>query len=490
MTATTSGRRRLGHALLAILLAACGGGSKEKVHPATPQSVAEKVGESGAGLAAGYLTALEALEQSVSTSALRDGLAPVQAALGAMLGSPVALPADLALPRFPADELRAYLTDRVFTSANVEERDAGSVTYLLPASAVCPYDLPDGSHSLSPQVSAPLSPLCVSLVDGLGLRIRATEPSDAEVRFAFLVGDGRASPLTVTLGPDAVEAAVDLSGAGAWLRDLLASAGAGGSVDLTLSGTVTLRLQVNRRTAVGSDVTFSASLPAPIAFRLASQGEEVAFGCQARAPLFSLRVDRIDATVTTALDLGVTTLSMPWDDGSGQPTGKQVEVTLGGLTFTSTVREGQAGDFAATGFGFGEVRSQVSIGGERYLSLDLSPRRVEVRFRRDVQFPTRTIFGAPPGTTLTVYADTRLVGGVDPSFAGKGYDFVLDADSGLAELSPYAAGDQVTVKVVNGTFTLDDGARSLTVPAGQCLLRNPPAVTQTWVDDYSAGTCP
>jgi hypothetical protein len=499
-------------------IAAC---SSASAPTATPQSVKTKASTYASALTAHGQAALDALGSLSSTSALENGLAPLADVFGGSSGTLSTVSEQttsflrsqrsvrsfarlrsasaLGTGSSPSATLEQYLAQRVFTDANVESSGGGSVTYRIQGDDMCPYRLQDGSLSLLHAEGAVLDTGCAADLDKLELRVRASEPAADALDLTLMFGPAGAAPLTIELRPSSAAAVISLPGVKG-LLEFARTFDVDVAVPGTMNGAVDLKLTVNRIVDGKPDVTFSSSVRETVQLELQRPEGTISFTTAARTPWYSLQANAIDRAVATSVDLGPTTVSAPYDTLSAS--WKQETTTLGGLSFSFAAQEGQAAEFAITNIGLGDEETHAFLDSEKVMALNLSPRRFGVSFKADPDAPGRTIFTFDP-VTLTVFSDGRPYGNTDPAAAGRTYTWTLAAASGKPQVEPYrytvpvACGAscsyqelRTALKAVNGTLQLSDGALSVEVAQGQCLLESGAASPSSLIEEYVSGACP
>ena len=101
-----------------------------------------------------------------------------------------------------ADAAIAFLNERVFIDAHIEEQKRSEVTYLLKGATVCA-DLQAGSEDFT---------ACKDTVDAAQIRLVVTSPREGDVSVAVLVSSSRHNPFSVDVWSDTLAAEVDLGG--------------------------------------------------------------------------------------------------------------------------------------------------------------------------------------------------------------------------------------------------------------------------------------
>jgi hypothetical protein len=512
-------------AALALVACSSSGGLKP-----TTQSVQTKTSNLGSAVAKNLNGAVDALNGMSAVTALENGLAPLQNALGTNVPVLSSAPSQVtsylssrrsvrsfarvsrsralttSAPGGDDTTLATYLKDRVFAAENVESSDASSITFLLKGSALCPYILPDGSSSLLFSTGGVLDAGCVADVDKLQLRAVAAEPSSDDLDLTLQVGPGKAAPLKLEVRslsklPSSIALVVSLDGVKGTL-EFLKTLDDTTPVPLVLSGAVDVKVTFNRELLGKVDVTFSSSVRQAVDVKVQDTQGTTELTTAAKDPWARLQVDGIDQQLALAVDLGKTTVTTPYELYDGlNVTYPQESTTLGGLSFSLAAQEGQTGDFVISNIGLGGEQTVASLGGTTTQSLDLDPRQFALSFRADPASPSLTIFSVDPSFSLRQFIDDRPYLNTDPTTAGKTYTIAFTAAAGKPAFEPYdyCTGTYGTIdyscgtalKVVNGTLTLTDAAGpSLTVAAGQCLLDAAAGVVTSKVQEHAAGACP
>jgi hypothetical protein len=400
----------------------------------------------------------------------------------------------------PAKTLEQYLTERVFTEANVESATRDSITFLLKGDDVCPYKLADGSTSLLPADGATLDQGCVDDVNKLELRANASEPSAEGLDLTLMLGPDKAAPFTLELRLSSVAVVVSLDG----VKSVLVFAKTLDSttpVPRTLTGVVALKITFNRVVDGNVDVTFSSAVRQAVNVEVEdghtpSHGT-IAIATAAKDPLASLQVNGIDKAVTASLDLGATTVSFPYEMQNGEY--RPETIALAGLSYAFSVQDGQAGTFTISNIRLGDTETKVTLGDAKGFSANLDPRHFAATFAADPANSTRTIFTVDPQFGLTIFVDNTPYGdSTDPADRNMTYSWSLSAATGKPQLEPYEYDDtsgtyperKTAMKVVNGTLSLTDGTLTVTVPQGKCLLEATVTSPTSHVQKFTSGACP
>lgn len=503
----------------AAALACSGGGASNPGIPTSPAAVNTKAATFGASMAGDVQGVMGALGSMQSITALQDALSKLQQQLGggAAFGASPARPTYLtvspsrvrALARRTNlstssafyDEVERYLSQRVFVDANVETQDGTSITYRLAGGAVCPFDAADGKHLVAVPGST-IDASCVEQVDAYQLRIKASEPDPATLRLALLVGPNRSGPLSLELTRTSVAAVVDLAGVQGALQFAHAVDASVAVPQGTMAGVVDLKIAVSASIGDRADVVVSSSVRQPVTLSVRTDlGEDVSFSTAAKDPWASLEIDTIAMKVAARLDVGATRLSGPYTV-PGATASKPLAITASGLSLAYQAQDGQPGDFTVANLGLGDGTSTITYGADRVLAVDLSPRRFAVSLRDDPASPGDTIFTFDPGAAsevdLTTTFDLAPLGNADPA-AARGYSWKLLAPaSGQPALEPYQYGALVAgvattghaVRVVAGTLAISDGASTVAVPEGQCLVDSSSGDAPSWVQRVAVAPCP
>lgn len=404
--------RQLGLAAAAAVaaLSAC-----SKSTTASAPSVRTKAATYGSSVATNLQGAVDALNSASSLAALNNGLAPLQHAFGGSVGalSPVSsgTPAFLssrrsvrsfarlgssastpgastpgtALTAEQSSTLEQFLSQRVFTDANVESSDGSSVTFLLHGDDVCPYVLPDGSRSLLAASGGTLDAGCAEDVDQQQIRVKASEPASDALDLALLIGPARAAPLTLELRTNSVAAVVSLDGVKGVL-EFEHTLDAASPVPQAMTGVVDLKVVFNRVVSGKVDVTFSSSVRQAVDVQVQDATGTTTLATAARSPWASLQVNGIDQAVAAQLDLGPTTVSAPYYVSADNAYRQEV-TSLAGMSFSFSAQDGQAGDFVISNLGLGDARTSVSLAGQDVFRADLPPLRDLVQGGSELRRP-------------------------------------------------------------------------------------------------------
>ena len=378
--------------------------------------------------------------------------------------------------------LEKYLRERVFTEATVEATDGDSTLFRLMGEDLCTTG------------SAPADPVCVAEVDRMELRVRATRSGEKGLNLELLIGPERAGPVTLRFEPKSVAVVMDLSGAKAALVFLNPEAAQ--SLPKVMAGQLELRLTENGP----QDLTFSTAILGDIRVELDASGATHAFTTAKTNPLSSLRMEGPAKRATFELNLGATEYRGPYQSAAAELAGKEMVLSLSGLSFAFSAEEGKE-DFVVAHVGLGEAQSYVSLDGTKLFTADLnalSGRHFDLNLSRGAdglplvrvlpEFDLVTRFFLQP---LKVDATAS----VPPFYEDETYRVRLSG-GGTPSLRP-VPGDETTgfpggLRVVSGELSLEAGGTAVTVPAGSCLVGKDVAAegAHPLLGHFEASACP
>jgi hypothetical protein len=387
-------------------------------------------------------------------------------------------------------EIADMLVADLFNESNY----LGGGIYTIPGSLVCPdieeFDeqSPDGFSTVADQE-------CLDGLTDLELRIHVQSAGDG-LDITLLVGPAKARPIVFELRSDRITLASDLAEVKIAVEHLATLAAAEDEdIELpeTMEGVVALSLikhaakDISIELAIRSDLKVEGSLP---------ELGNLRFSTAAAEPLVAVRLNGNAETVTAALDLHRTQVSMPWAafDELSNADGT-LAVDFQGLS--ATVEFGnQASDslFTVRNIGLGDAQSTVKLDDATLLAIDLN---------------------AASGRHFDLVMEAIPAQGL-PSFRFL-EEFKLEV---LTDLTPLAAaGDDVGASLLDQTYTFEvqDGMQpvegvdsaglmavggeirigstvasaNVVVAPGQCLLPSPIEIGEhELIGALSAGPCP
>lgn len=352
----------------------------------------------------------------------------------------------------PGQAFARFLAERVFTAANYE----GDGVYRLRGADFCPEDF-EGQPDAE----------CVEQFDAAELRVRATLAGDG-LDVTLLVGPERAEPLTIELRKQSIALVVDLAEAKAALRHLAKVTGEDLQLPSVMEGRIAVSLTVNGP----KDVTLAAAIRSTVRVEAKLEdGADVKFSTAKKDPLWSVRAQAIQRRLTLDVDVGVTTLSIPWRYVGAEGTGSgQLEVDWKGWSASVVLEEGQS-SLRLTNLGIGDGRSTISLDGEELLSLELNPSSGR-RFALEIDGVPGELpmFSIDPEFDLIVGVHLAPLAArgepVESYLMDETYRITFNGTSPTAQPVPDA------LRIHSGTLTISSTAASapVVVTAGQCLI--------------------
>lgn len=250
-----------------------------------------------------------------------------------------------------------WLTRNVFSDANHQ----GDGVYRIPAAVFCS----EGADPTTGDPTGAVNPDCAASMDKIAPKIKV-RGDESELEFSLLLGPSSNEPLSLTLSKKAVALHLDLgetADAVAELTDLFG----GQKPNLRAAGRVAVGLEV-----LGAEhVAFKGTIERAVDLAFADPGVSLDSAAALRlssaaAPVYTLEIDGVAQTVTSALALGETRLHAPADDLD-----PETNLDLPGLSGALTVTPGQP--VKITGLSLGKRTLTVDAGGRRAMTVDLNP---------------------------------------------------------------------------------------------------------------------
>ncbi|MFH0900204.1 MAG: hypothetical protein V2A73_06215 [Pseudomonadota bacterium] len=350
------------------------------------------------------------------------------------------------------------LKEKLFTEKNYE----GDGVYLVPAEFVC--EPGDSDYAA-----------CAQSFGKAELRVRAVVAGEG-LDLTILVGTKRIDPVVVELQPKSVAVTVDLAKAVEATTCVEKAMGETADNSVAAEGVVALSIVVNG----AQDITVSAAIKEAMQIEvIRSDGQELSYGSAAKSPLFSLHAQGLKKQLTVDFDLGVTTVSMPWEIfASGSKAAGKLEIDLKGLS-ASMALDDSISALELTNLGLGDGQSTVKLAGQTILAIDLNKtagRRFNLSIAPDD--PTPPLFSFDPLFDLVLAFDFQPLakaGDDVPEFLlDETFRILFDGKDPTAQPveENYETGAAGGIKVLSGKLTIssDKAANPIVVTAGQCLV--------------------
>jgi hypothetical protein len=434
---------------------------------------------------------LDQAAESLSFTESSQVMSSTEASLASMNGSvesPIAFPEDLHFVTPPAEgeprwseEVREFLETRVFTDANYE----GDGVYRLRGEDFCEAD----------ELTGAPDPQCVADFNAAELRIRATIAGDG-LDLELLVGPDRSEPLTVELRSDRIAVIVDLAELRAAIVHLSSISGEPIELPSIMEGVVAGELRVNG----AADVTLSLGIRQAVRVEGMLDSGRFAFASAAKEALVSARAEGGASRLSLDLDIGQTTISVPYDafgdDSTASPITGQLDIDAKGLSGSVVLEEG-AGQLRLTNLGLGDGKSTVRLDDYEILSWLLNAESghrfgltVTPTAEGSATFAFDPEFDLQVGVDLSPFADAGEI--VESYLLGETYRIEIDGSSPTVRPVP------ADVYGVGGGLAVDSGRLRLSaasgpeviVQAGQCLVEDPVTSGEhPLLGSYAAGTC-
>lgn len=424
---------------------------------------------------------------------------------------PACLP-DPTTPEERAQRLADFLEQSVFTPENLESSDGSSAVFRLPGAVVCKSAECSQScvgTTCAPKVCVDTTPAdCVTKVDEMQLRLRATPQDPDGIRIDLLVGPDRANPVSVEGSPTKIAGELDFGGLKAATAYI---AGVLGTTPTDLPTRFAGRIRAQLQTAGDQDVTLTVSIltaigvDIPVTVDGASAGA-MTFDVARADPAFMLHANGVTKNVTFELSLGSLDTSYPVGTllaDLGAPASLVGKTHYAGLTARASITEGDP-VVKVTNLGIGPGAMTMSVGGVVMISYDLNP-TLGRAFDLTITPATATegaTFAVSPGFDLSLLWNYQVLAPYLPS--GSVPSWMMDDTVRLqligeagGSVQPVAAnattGFAGGLKVLTGTLLVSSrvDATTVTVPAGQCLVSKVPATgTNLVVGSITAAPCP
>jgi hypothetical protein len=359
-------------------------------------------------------------------------------------------------------QLNALISDRIFTSDNLESSDPLSATFLIAGATYCT----DGTYTPDPT--------CVSQIDAMELRIRAWPQPLGGVNLQILIGAQQYELIWIELGEKTLAVASDLAQARLALEAIAAAQGAtASSAPAQLEGRVELRLTKNGT----HDFTLSAAILNAIKVGY-TDSLGYAYSYSVGSSNAMVRVEAPKKRITLETNVGEVQYVAPYFSGdpAGPYYGQAMKFFLAGLSGKVVAEEGKS-SISFTNLGLGGAQSYAEVGGKRLGWLDVNKdlwRHFDAQLSRD----------ADDVVVLSVTSELDVLLGLSYSTFRELGSTVADAyqDEELRFRLNGAKWPAVKPlpnawKVLAGRFTASTnraGFAPVVANAGQCLV--PPSV--------------
>jgi hypothetical protein len=382
-----------------------------------------------------------------------------------------------------AARLKAYITDRLLTDANLESTSADNAVYLLHGDPTCRPLPADGDP---PGTLPPVDATCQQRLDALQVRLVVAPDGDG-VKVSLVLGPDGIKPSTLTIHSDLLQADGDLAQGKRAIDYVNATLGQGSpmasstlsSTSATLSGRVRYALHKDGDRKV--TLAFSLLDDLDVAEADAAGHTGLTLHTAARDPLLSLSGDGAERTLAIAVNIGATDIRGPWDPNGGAGTNTDLHLSLGGLTAATTLADGQNGSGDGSidaDFGIGDTF--VDVRGMRIFDLGLNPDAM-----RMLHVHATTNAAGLPRLEITPKFDLTLgyhLGAVAADYVTPPSSYLLDdsyrfllsnggAAAVIEAVQATASGFAGGLKLTAGSLVVshDKAAGPVTVPQGKCL---------------------
>jgi hypothetical protein len=399
-----------------------------------------------------------------------------------------------------ADDLKAYLRDRVLTEANLESKTNDEAVYLLRGDPTC-RALPNAGDP--PGTLTMLNTKCAD--DLAKLKVHVVMRADGDgVRLRLELGPDRLELVSVIIHSNLIATEVDFAKAYKATQFAQQALGQdnpmGGTQFEKLAGAIRLSLQKDG----DKQVTFAASVLSAIDVAEKSStgqlGPEIKLA--ATDPLLAVSADGVAQSASLKVNMGALDVLGTWDPQGLSPSNRDLHVAIGALTGEATFKEGVQ-EIAAKGLGIGNT--SIKVRNLSVLDLGLNPSdmhrfdlRVTVDGANEPHFDITPRFDLTVGTHFGVIASDYAASSQPPMYLlDEVYGIKLDGAGSGATIEAVPANGTFAggLKVDAGTLTLSSNkaaAETVTVPAGKCLtgVSSPPPGAHPLLGAFAAVACP
>lgn len=430
--------------------------------PPSAKDVAKDTATEVTGFVRGALAAAHATNGLESVALMTRGFSTASTGQASQTSPPVSPAPETYDPTL--DEISKFVTEHVFTEANVESTEGGATIFRLMGDDLCAGTPPDAS--------------CVDSIDRLEVRVKVVSPGAGAYDFTLLLGAERHAPLVFRIRKQqSLALDVDLAQAKAAAALVASVTGSTANLPRVAEGILQVMLEKTGPHAY----RLSESVLRAVHLELDTDGATTTFRTAAAAPLSTAEVDGDARRMGFALSLGETELTAPYRqlfssaDDTSASTQVPVALHLGGATYSFDFSAGQT-DALISHLSLGEVTTWASYGGTRIFSADLNPhsgRHFELRFTPDADgLPIVSVnreLDLALEFHLSALAPTSAT--IDPWLADQTYTVKLD---GAPSFKPVERVGQSSgaLKLLTGTLRLgasEAGVGPVVVTAGQCL---------------------
>ncbi|ACY12917.1 hypothetical protein Hoch_0276 [Haliangium ochraceum DSM 14365] len=354
----------------------------------------------------------------------------------------------------------------VFSDDNYE----GEGIYRLSGALVCGELIM--SQTEAGETDSEIDPDCVSEIDEIELRLRATKVGGA-LELGVRIGPNQDEPLVLTLGERFVRMSIDLAEA----KEAIAFLSADDAAELpaVMEGVFSLSLE----TPAADEVALRMSIDEAVRFESApGEGQErVRVETAATEALYLLEAS--PRGLFLSYGLGRTQFTGPWSAFSDEGTGLgELKIDWQGLSYRLELT-GESDELTVRDIGLGNGSSTVTLDGKTLVAVDLnadSGRHFDLGFGFDDS--GAGYIDIEPGLDLEVQYDFALLSEagvfIDSPLEQAGYRLQVRGDAPrlrALEADPLlGTGGGVEVLAGELVITADGYDGELLVPAGQCLV--------------------
>ena len=248
------------------------------------------------------------------------------------------------------------------------------------------------------------------------------------------------------------------------------------------------------------DTTIALAIRRPIRLEGAkADGTEFAFSTAAKNPLFGLRAQGIERRLSVDLDIGVTTINIPWNEFVEESVATAMaDIDWKGLSGSVVLEDGMS-NLVFSNLGFGDGQSTIKYDGQTVFALDLNK---QTGRRADVTItpadPALPQFEISPELDLEMRWYLQPLADLGDEIESYLLDdsYRIKFGGSQPTIQPVAGSietDSGALKVVSGNLTISaTGTAAIVVDAGECL-RGDDAVTpgeHEILGQLTVATCP
>lgn len=397
--------------------------------------------------------------------------------------------------RSDADSLAQFLSEEIFSDANIESSTSTSVTYALRASELCmmeEYTWP-ADPMADPIIEEVLDQECADTLAEFPVRFVVTSAHDGDLDIALEIGTF--SPASFAIYANELGVTVDLGETRALIVAAMEFMAEGNTAEVPEVMEGRIRAAAIRNAP--QDYTLEFSILSPVSVRYTLEGETLALDMASADPAFSVRANGPAEELTMAYGFGAIDVSFPaaWTGGESEscttdelgnwdctyeqtgPDHGLFDLHMGGVT-GSMLLNGVSEMLTLTGMGLGDSTTTFSIDGQPLVAVDLNAdagRTFDLTITSDadgVRLAVVPSFNLVVALTMQNIADQ--ISDLDAWLLNDTFSITLDGDAAPAILA-----NDTGLQVVAGQLTVASNDFTVDVGAGMCLVEDE---TVEWVE--------